>query len=179
VTGRVLKTDRMLGRPARPGDVDDIAAMLADDRVTATLGGPRSREVVAQMVDRWCAHFDEHGFGPYVWHDTETGEFIGWCGVQWTTIAGERAIELLYGTRAERWREGRTVESAAEVLRLADGELGIDELVCFTLTTNLGSQRVMQRSGFLYEGEVEHANLPHVLYRRRRPLTSSVASLSG
>lgn len=168
MTGRALETERMRGRPVEPGDVDDLAAMFADQRVTATLGGPRSREVVAQMVDGWCAHFDEHGFGPYIWHDVETGEFLGWCGLQWTTIAGERAIELLYSTRAERWLEGRTVESAAEVLRLADGELAIDELVCFTLTTNVGSQRVMQRSGFAYEGEVEYRNLPHVLYRRRR-----------
>ena len=27
----------------------------------------------------------------------------------------------------------------------------------------------MEKSGFVYEGEIEHANLPHVLYRRSRP----------
>jgi len=159
----------MIGRPIRPDDLDGLAEMFADERVTATLGGPRPRDAVAELVERWCAHFDEHGFGPYIWHDRETGELVGWCGLQWTTIAGERAIELLYSTRAERWREGRTVESATEVLRLADGELGLDELVCFTLTTNVGSQRVMQRCGFVYEGEVEYKDLPHVLYRRRPP----------
>lgn len=169
-----LQTERMTGRPIGAGDVDALAAMFADERVTATLGGPRSFDVVVELVGRWCAHFDEYGFGPYVWHDRETGEFVGWCGLQWTTIAGERAIELLYSTRADRWREGRTVESAAEVLRLADGELAIDELVCFTLTTNIGSQRVMQRNGFVYEGEVEYKHLPHVLYRRPRSPTPGI-----
>ena len=121
------------------------------------------------MVDRWLGHFDEYGFGPYIWHDGETGAFIGWCGLQWTTIAGERAIELLYAIVADRWGEGLTTEAAHEVLRLADEEFRIDELVAFTMTTNRGSQRVMEKSGFVYEGEVEHAMLPHVLYRRSRP----------
>ena len=88
------------------------------------------------MVDRWMRHFDEYGFGPYIWHDRETGAFVGWCGLQWTTIAGERAIELLYSTVADRWGEGVTTESAHEVLRLADEEFRIDELVAFTMTTN-------------------------------------------
>ena len=70
---------------------------------------------------------------------------------------------------ADRWGEGLTTESAHEVLRLADEEFRIEELVAFTMTTNRGSQRVMEKSGFVYEGEVEHASLPHVLYRRSRP----------
>ena len=91
-----LTTARMVGRPIGRQDAEPIAAMFQDDRVTATLGGPRDRDNVEQMVDRWLGHFDEYGFGPYIWHDGETGAFIGWCGLQWTTIAGERAIELLY-----------------------------------------------------------------------------------
>jgi ribosomal-protein-alanine N-acetyltransferase len=164
-----LTTARLIGRPITRDDVDDIAAMFRDERITATLGGPRTRDDVVRMVDRWCRHFDEHGFGPYIWHDRESDQFIGWCGLQWTTIAGERAIELLYSIVAERWGEGLTTEASHEVLRAADDELGIDELVAFTMTTNRGSQRVMEKSGFRYQGEVEHAGIPHVLYRRSRP----------
>jgi ribosomal-protein-alanine N-acetyltransferase len=163
-----LVTARMVGRPIGRQDVDDIAAMFQDERVTATLGGLRTREAVELMVSRWSGHFDEHGFGPYIWHDRETGEFVGWCGLQWTTIAGERAIELLYAIVADRFGEGLTTEAAAEVLRLADEEFRIDELVAFTMTTNRRSQQVMKKNGFVYEGEVEHASLPHVLYRRSR-----------
>jgi ribosomal-protein-alanine N-acetyltransferase len=164
-----LMTPRMVGRPIGREDIDDIAAMFQDERVTATLGGLRDRDNVEKMVDRWMGHFDEYGFGPCIWHDRKTGAFIGWCGLQWTTIAGERAIELLYGIVADRFGEGLTTEAAHEVLRLADEEFRIDELVAFTMTTNGGSQRVMEKSGFVYEGEVEHAKLPHVLYRRSRP----------
>lgn len=163
-----MHTDRLVGRPPTEADVDDIAALWRDERVTATLGGTRDRAVVAQLVSRWQDHWREHGFGPLVWHDASTGAFIGWCGLQWTTVAGERAIELLYGITADRWGEGLTTEAAQEVLRWADDDLELDEVVSFTLTTNIGSQRVMQKSGFTYERDIEHADLPHVLYRRTR-----------
>ncbi len=35
-----------------------------------------------------------------------------------------------------------------------------------TLPDNLASRRVMGKAGFAYEREIEHAGLPHVLYRR-------------
>ncbi|BAY22030.1 hypothetical protein NIES2100_17930 [Calothrix sp. NIES-2100] len=33
------------------------------------------------------------------------------------------------------------------------------------MTTNLASQRVMQKLGFQYERDMMYANLPHVFYR--------------
>jgi [ribosomal protein S5]-alanine N-acetyltransferase len=179
MSDETLTTARLAGRRIGREDVDGIAAMFQDERVTATLGGPRDRDTVEKMVDYWSRHFDEHGFGPYIWHDRETGDFIGWCGLQWTTIARERAIELLYAIVADRFGEGLTTEAAAEVLRLADEEFRIDEIVAFTLTTNRGSQRVMEKNGFVYEREVEHANLPHVLYRRSRSGSVSLPTVSS
>jgi RimJ/RimL family protein N-acetyltransferase len=38
-------------------------------------------------------------------------------------------------------------------------------VVCFTLTTNRASQRVMEKAGFEYERDIVHAGLPHVFYR--------------
>jgi len=163
-----LETERLVGEPVSQRDLDDVASLWADERVTATLGGERSRDQVEQVVTRWQAHWDEHGWGPYVWRDHETGAFVGWCGLQWTTIAGERAIELLYAIDSDRWGEGLTTEAAAAILQCADEAWSIDELVAFTMVTNRGSQRVIEKSGFTYEREVEHAELPHALYRRTR-----------
>jgi [ribosomal protein S5]-alanine N-acetyltransferase len=39
--------------------------------------------------------------------------------------------------------------------------------VAFTLPDNVASRRVMEKVGFRYEREVEHVDLPHVLYRLR------------
>lgn len=37
--------------------------------------------------------------------------------------------------------------------------------ICYTLTTNRASQRVMEKLGFRFEKEMIHAGLPHVFYR--------------
>jgi RimJ/RimL family protein N-acetyltransferase len=37
--------------------------------------------------------------------------------------------------------------------------------VAVTLTTNTASRRVMEKLGMNYERDIEHAGLPHVLYR--------------
>ena len=51
--------------------------------------------------------------------------------------------------------------------------LGLAELVSFTLTTNTASQTVMAKLGFVRDREVDHAGVPHVLFRRRAPLAST------
>jgi RimJ/RimL family protein N-acetyltransferase len=43
--------------------------------------------------------------------------------------------------------------------------LGLDDIVAFTLPTNDASRRVMEKLGFSYERDIEHAGMPHVLYR--------------
>jgi RimJ/RimL family protein N-acetyltransferase len=164
-----LETERLTGDRPCDHDVDALAVLWGDERVTATLGGKRSRPEVEALVARWRAHWDEHGFGPFVLRDRATGQVVGWCGLQWTTVAGERAIELLYGIDAGRWGEGLATEAAWRMIALADDELELDGLVCFTMTTNRASQRVMDKAGFTCEREIEHAGLPHVLYRRPRP----------
>jgi RimJ/RimL family protein N-acetyltransferase len=165
----VLETERLVGRPPTSDDVDDLAVLWSDERVTATLGGSRSRESVEQLVERWRDHWQAFGWGPFVLRDRATGDIVGWCGLQWTTVAGERAIELLYGIAAERWGEGLTTEAGRAAVAEADAKLAIDELVAFTMVENRASQRVMEKCGFVYERDIEHADLPHVLYRRRRP----------
>ena len=52
---------------------------------------------------------------------------------------------------------------------VAFDDLGLGEIVAFTLPTNIASRRVMEKSGFAYEREIVHAGLPHVLYRQAAP----------
>ena len=54
---------------------------------------------------------------------------------------------------------------AGAILTVAFEQLGMAEVVCFTLTTNRASQRVMEKVGFEYERDIVHAGLPHVFYR--------------
>jgi len=84
------------------------------------------------------------------------------------TIEGAAEVELGYAVIAEFWGRRRATEMAQAVLDAGFGPLALADVVAFTLPTNLASRRVMQHTGFLYERDIVHAGLPHVLYRLRR-----------
>jgi [ribosomal protein S5]-alanine N-acetyltransferase len=100
-----------------------------------------------------------------VFRDRADGRFVGRAGLLNTYVGGNDEVELAYGLMAEYWGRGLATEMAKEVLSVAFEQFGLADVVCFTLTTNRASQRVMEKAGFEYERDVVHAGRPHVLYR--------------
>jgi [ribosomal protein S5]-alanine N-acetyltransferase len=100
-----------------------------------------------------------------VFREGTSGRFVGRAGLRNTRVGGGDEVELAYALVAEYWNRGLATEMARAILGLAFERLGVTDLVCFTLPTNLASRRVMEKAGFTYEREVMHAGLPHVLYR--------------
>lgn len=146
--------------------------MHCDPRIMATLapagvpnGGVLSDEETRRFLHRHLDHWDRHGYGLWVFRDKADGRFVGRAGLHNTRVGGEDGVELAYALMAEFWGRGIATEMAGAILMVAFEQLGIAELVCFTLTTNRASQRVMEKVGFKYERDIVHAGLPHVLYR--------------
>jgi RimJ/RimL family protein N-acetyltransferase len=52
------------------------------------------------------------------------------------------------------------------VLNYADTIRKLPRLVGYTLTTNIGSQQILLRQGFVYQGDISHVDLPHYWYVR-------------
>ena len=163
-----FSTARLRARRGGPADEEFVVAMFADPRVTATLGGPRDRAQARGALARWDAHWDACGFGPWILDDRKTGEPVGWLLLHTTETGGPDSVELGWSIAPDRWREGLASEAGAEGTRVAFTELELDELVTFTLVDNVASRGVMDKLGFRFDCTVEHANLPHVLYRLDR-----------
>lgn len=162
-----LTTARLTAERLRPGHLAEIAALTADSRVAATLGGPLTAEEAAQRHLVNLEHWERHGFGVWAWRDRATGAFVGRAGLRRVTVEGAAEVELLYALRAEFWGRGLATEMAQALCDVAFGPLGLAQLVAFTLPSNRASRRVMEKAGFAYERDIVHAALPHVLYRRR------------
>ncbi len=100
-----------------------------------------------------------------MFRDRADGRFVGRAGLHNTHVGGNDEVELAYALMAEFWGKGLATEMAQEIVTVAFERLGMTDVVCFTLTTNRASQRVMEKARFEYERDVVHAGLPHVLYR--------------
>jgi ribosomal-protein-alanine N-acetyltransferase len=164
-------TDRLIAERLRAEHFVELRRMHRDRRVMATLapagapnGGLLSDEETRQFLRRHLDHWDRHGYGLWMFRDKSDGQFVGRAGLHTTNVGGKEEVELAYALMAEYWGRGFATEMAQGILAVAFGRLRMTEVVCFTLTTNRASQRVMEKVGFEYERDIVHARLPHVLY---------------
>ena len=166
-----FRTERLNAERLRDDHFDELRRMHRDRRVMATLGPPGapdgilSDEETRQFLRRHLDHWERYGYGLWAFWDKADGQFVGRAGLYNTHVGGSDEVELAYALMAEYWGRGLATEMARAILSVAFERLGMEELVCFTLTTNRASQRVMEKVGFEYERDVVHAGQPHVLYR--------------
>ena len=164
-----LRTERLLLSRPRASDLADLVALHADPRVMATLGGVRDAVLTEALLRDVEAHWERHGFGPWILRDRETRRFLGRGGLRHVEVEGDDEVELLYTLAADAWGHGYAGELARESIRVAFEILRLPELVCFTLPTNERSLAVMRRAGFQYQRDFLHAGRPHRLHRLRAP----------
>jgi len=162
-----LTTPRLIGAPAGPSDFDDLRILHSDPRVTATLsadGKTFSEEQTRGFLERSADHWKAYGFGLWTFRESERGEFVGYGGIKHTIVEGRDAIELAYAIAANHWGKGLATEISLAALTFAFNNLNLDRVVAFTLPHNKASRRVMEHCGFIYDRDIVHAGLPHVLY---------------
>ncbi|MBV9797260.1 MAG: GNAT family N-acetyltransferase [Solirubrobacterales bacterium] len=169
-----VETERLVCERMRRDHADELSVLLLDPRVARTLFPASTRLTDAMLLaslEEKLEHWARYGFGLWLLRDRATGKMVGRGGLQHTAVEGEEAVEVAWAVAPERWREGLATELALAAVDVAFGDLGLEEIVAFTLPENVASRRVMQKAGFAYYRDVERAGLPHVLYRRRRPET--------
>lgn len=168
-----ILTPHLLLRRLSVDHLGDLTRLHLDPRVMATLGGLRPPEDTREWLGRNLEHWRQHGFGLWLAYDRATGRFAGRGGLRHVPIEDRDEIEVAYAFLADFWGRGLATELARESIRVAFSVLNLPELVCFTLTTNGASQRVMQKAGFRYERDLVYSDLPHVLYRLHRGMNSN------
>jgi len=175
-----LRTPRTLLRPWRDADRAPFAALNVDPRVVEFLPGPLTREASDALVDRFRAHFERHGFGPWVLEIPGRIETAGFVGLLETSFQAHftPCVEIGWRLAPAAWGHGYATEAASAVIEHGLETLGLPEIVSFTVPANTRSRRVMERLGMTRspDDDFEHPNLTpghplraHVLYRRRAP----------
>jgi len=160
-----LETERLLLERLRPEHRDELGRMHRDPQVMATLGGVRSPQETERVLAECDLHWEQHGFGLWAARIKVSGLFAGRGGLKHTSIGERDEVEVAYALLPQHWGQGLATELAVASVRTGFDLLHRPDLVCFTLTTNRASQRVMEKVGFRYERDVIHAGLPHVFYR--------------
>lgn len=163
-----FETERLFAERIGPGHEPEFQRLHTDPDVARTIGGVLAPDALREAFDRSVAHWEQHGFGPWMFFAQDDGRFVGRGFVRWAEIDGQRCCELGYALLPAEWGRGFATELAREMVRIAFDEVGVDEVVAIAIETNVASMRVMEKVGLRYSHDCEYKTLPVRLFRRRR-----------
>lgn len=174
-----LRTERLTLRRWRPEDRTPFAALNADPRVMEFLPAPVTLAESDAMVDRIESHFNQHGFGLWAVEIAGVTPFSGFVGLSIPRFEASftPCVEVGWRLAAAYWGHGYATEGARAALAFGFEQLGLQEIVSFTVPANHRSRRVMEKLGMTHDPaeDFNHPLLPaghrlsrHVLYRLRR-----------
>ena len=129
-------TRRLEFRRWRSDDLPLALRLWGDARVTALIGGPFTREQVAERLDEEIATERAHGI--QYWPVFESQEFVGCCGLR-PRAAGVH--ELGFHLVPSAWGRGLASEGALATIAHAFGPLGARALFAGHHPDNAASQR--------------------------------------
>ena len=142
-------------------DADTMKMLSVDGSV---LTEKESREVLQRHLTHWTTN----EFGVWLFANQLNGESIGYCGFRNYKLGSRPETELFYGVRSKFFRLGYGTEMARAVVDAGFKNLDLPSVIAFTLADNTASRALMMKLGMQYEGTIEHAGMPHLLYRLTR-----------
>jgi RimJ/RimL family protein N-acetyltransferase len=146
--------------------------MNSDPAVMRYFPALLTREESDAAADRIGELLERRGFTLYAAEFRGTAEFIGFIGL-WVPSFMD-VVEIGWRLAPAWWNRGLATEGARAVLRTAFEDLGLTEVVAFTVPANLPSRRVMEKIGMRYDasGDYDHPAIAeghplrrHLLYR--------------
>ncbi len=136
---------------------------------------PLDRSESDAMVARILAHFERHGFGFWAVEAPNVAALVGMVGLAIPPFETHftPCVEIGWRLAREHWGKGYASEAARASLHYGFEQLGLGEIVAFTVPRNVRSRAVMERIGMTRSpaDDFDHPSLPeghplrrHVLY---------------
>lgn len=179
-------TDRVGFRLWTSGDRFAFRHMNRDRRVMEFFPSPLSARASDALLERFMVHQEREGFGvwplvlaPGAKDGRAASAFAGFVGLLRVRadMPFAPAVEIGWRLVPTCWDHGYATEAARACLAFGFVQLGLEEIVSFTVPGNRRSRRVMERLGMVRDadGDFDHPALPddhplrrHVLYRLAR-----------
>ncbi len=152
----------------RSEHLTDICRLHSDTEVMKTLsadGNILSDEVTQKGLEKATQHWDQNGFGLWIFRAKKDGAFIGRGGLLKYQIESVEVIGLAYAVISDFWGKGYATEMSDVSLQIGFDFIGAKDISTWTLPINERSRRVLKKVGFKYERDFVFAGLSHQYYR--------------
>jgi RimJ/RimL family protein N-acetyltransferase len=166
----VLETERLIMRAWRDEDLEQWAALCADDEVMRSLGheGGLAPEEAWHEMTSFAGHWVLKGFGHWVLEERSSEALVGRAGLLYPP--DWPALELGWTVARPRWGEGFAGEAARAAAAWAQEELGADHLISLIEPANARSIRVAEKLGMTAERVTRLRGFELTIYGSDLPL---------
>lgn len=175
----MIETERLVLRPWRTNDAEQLFLLSQHPEVARYLGPPPDRAQVHAIIARQQGLFATHGHCLWAMEHKDDRGLLGFCGLQLgpegTPIAGQ--IEIGWRLGLEHWGRGYAREAAEASLAWAWQRPDVARIWAVTVPANRRSLGLMERLGMSRHPELDflHPNVPerdplkpHVTYCKER-----------
>jgi RimJ/RimL family protein N-acetyltransferase len=165
----ILETQRLKLREFSQDDLDDLAAMVADEDQMRFYPRPKTRDEASAWISLNLALYKEYGFGFWLIESLPDSGFLGYCGIRPLALEGTSEIEIGWHTKKTSWNRGIATEAATAARDMAFERFDLSRLVAIIHPDHTASRRVAEK----IEMEVERATIldddyPAVIYAAER-----------
>jgi RimJ/RimL family protein N-acetyltransferase len=165
-----IETERLIMRPVRVEDVDDLVAMHADP-VTRRVFGEWTRDQVEDWAERSVSEWEERGHGKLSILDRESGAFLGRSGLRFWPEFDE--TEVGWVLMPEARGRGVATEAGRACVDWGFRDLALLYVTAMIAPDNDASIAVARRLGMTPLREDVLHDVPIVVYAVRYQAGSS------
>ena len=160
----ILETERLVLRKLKIEDADEMYIYASNDDVTKYVlwDSHTSPEQTKRFLQFMIDKYEQEN---YAWAVTlkDSDEFIG--TIDYVMLDHNEHIgEIGYALSHLYWGKGYMSEAAKAILHYGFTELHLERIQARCFAENIGSERVMQKAGMVYEGTMRKAKLAKGTY---------------
>ncbi len=163
-----IETERLIFRDIEDSDVNGIFALDSDSEVHRYLGGKPIKNIdeAKGAINYIRQQYVANGIGRWAIVDKESGGFMGWGGLKLEDVVRDfNYIDLGYRLRREYWGKGIGTQIAKESLKYGFNTLNYDEICAAADINNIGSNKILSRSGMKHTETFDLDEIKHNWYR--------------
>ena len=166
----MIETERLLLRPQRIDDFDQLHALTASEDMYRYLGGKASIEENYRRLLAVIGAWSVYGFDRFAVIEREGEALVGTCGI-FRQMRGlgegfDGLPEAGWIMRSDRWGRGYATEAMGATIDWFERTHGRQPTVCMIVPDNLASARIAAKLGYRLTRAAEYKGEAVNLYRR-------------
>ncbi|MEK6751462.1 MAG: GNAT family N-acetyltransferase [Chloroflexota bacterium] len=146
----MITTGRLVLRPFTMSDRNALLEIVQEPDIFRYFPSRDAwpMEKVERYIHYQIAHWQKFNYGHWAVVMRETGQIIGWNGLEFLPDTNE--VEVGYLLSRDFWGKGIATESANAAIEFGIKKMGLQEIIGLTHPENIASQRVLEKSGLTF-----------------------------